>query len=313
VNRSRFYRDLLIIGIITLNLGLMHAVVHKPRGEENKIKLSIAGKERTYYELNDDGMLYKGVGKQFELGDSIRIGFHSRTIKAPTGKKRRNYGFTIQIDDNPPEKLKYKKSGSKVTSADRPGWNYTESGVWYMYLPVKQHGYKIKVEPLKGNPIVYVRITSNALIKAGKFSEVLKTVNRQDRWRIETRKELDSDTDITTTYWYPLLGNEQQQYEISGPASIRMFTRVQFENDDKEQDYYIRIREDGYDVGTYYFNTEKSEESSVSKTGNTVGKWRSVWVNVPKGKHYYTFTLPNIEDNLEKTVYIRLKKWQEGQ
>ena len=313
MNQSRFYKDLLITGIITLYLGVVQAVVHKPIGEEDKIKLSISGKERTYYELNDDGLMYKGVGKQFKSGDSIRIGFHSRTIKAPTGKKRRNYGFTIQIDDNPKQKLKYKKSGSKVTSADRPGWNYTESGVWYVYLPVKQQGYKIKVEPLNGNSVVYVRITSNDLIKEGTFSEVLRTVNRQDRWRIETRKEPDSSRGIITTYWYPLLGNEQQQYEILGPTSIRMFTRVQFENGDKQQDYYIRIREDGYDLGTYYFNTDKSEESSVSKTGNTVGKWRSVWLNIPKGKHYYTFTLPNIEDNLEKTVYIRLKEWQEEQ
>ena len=313
MSQSRFYRDLLITGIIILNLGLVLAVVHKPRGEEDKIKLNITGKERIYYELDDEGLLYKGVGKQFELGDSIRIGFHSRTIKAPTGKKRRNYGFTIQIDDNTPEKLQYKKSGSKVTSADRPGWNYTESGVWYVYLPVKKQGYKIKVQPLKGNPVVYLRITSNVLIKEGKFSDGLRTVNRQDRWRIETRKEPDSGTDVTTTYWYPLLGNEQQQYEISGPASVRMFTRVQFENDDKEQDYYIRIREDGYDLGTYYFNSEISNKSYVAKTQKPVGKWRSVWLSIPKGRHYYTFTLPNIDDNQDKSVFIRIKEWEEEQ
>ena len=312
MSQSRFYRDLLITGIIILNLGLVLAVVHKPRGEENKIKLNITGKERIYYELDDEGLLYKGVGKQFELGDSIRIGFHSRTIKAPTGKKRRNYGFTIQIDDNTPEKLQYKKSGSKVTSADRPGWIYTESGVWYVYLPVKKQGYIIKVQPLKGNPVVYLRITSNDLIKEGKFSDGLRTVNRQDRWRIETRKDPFLRY-ITTTYWYPLLGNEQQQYEISGPASVRMFTRVQFENDDKEQDYYIRIREDGYDLGTYYFKSEISDKSYVAKTQNSVGKWRSVWLSIPKGSHYYTFTLPDINDNREQSVFIRIKEWEEEQ
>ena len=62
MNRSRFYRDLLITVVITLNLEVVQAVVHKPRGEEDKIKLSIVGKERTCYELNDDGLVYKGVG-----------------------------------------------------------------------------------------------------------------------------------------------------------------------------------------------------------------------------------------------------------
>ena len=154
-----------------------------------------------------------------------------------------------------------------------------------------------------------MRGSSNELIKQGKFSERLKTVNRQDRWRIETRNEKE----IKTRLWYPLKKDKQLQYEINGPASVKIYTRVEFDNGNPKDDYYMRIREDGYDLGTYYFNTEKSEQSSVSKTGNTVGKWRSVWLNIPKGKHYYTFTLPNIEDNLEKTVYIRLKEWQEEQ
>ena len=246
------------------------------------------------------------MGKKFEMGDSIRIGIYSRSIKAQTGKKIRNYGFTIQIDNGKPQKLKYKKYGSNVTSVDRPGWNYTQSGVWYMYLPVKEKGYKIKVEPLKGNPVLYVRVYSRELKKQGEFV-ALKTVNRQDSWRIKTQNK------DKPTLWYPLKKDKQLQYEINGPASVKVYTRVEFDNSNPKDDYYMRIREDGYDLGTYYLYTEKSEISSVPKTGKKVGKWRSVWLNIPKGKHYYTFTLPNIEDNLEKTVYIRLKEWQEEQ
>ena len=311
MSQSRYYNILIILGIMILYIGVIHAVVHKPRGDEVKIKLNIKGKERIYYELDDDGLLYKGVGKQFELEDSIRIGFHSRTIKAPTGKKKRNYGFTIQIDDGEIQKLKYKKAGSKVTSQERPGWNYTESGIWSVYLPVKKQGYKIKIKPLKGNPVVYLRLTCHNLIKDGKFIEIIKTVNRQDRWRIETQKEINSDKDVITTFWYSLQANEQQQYEISGPTSVRVFTRLQFENSTTEEDYYIRIREDGYDLGTFYFQPERSEQSYVAKTKKTVGKWRSVWLNIPKGKHYYTFTLPNTDDNLNKSVFIRIKEWEE--
>ena len=51
MSQSHFYRNLLITGVITLNLGVMEAVVHKPNGEEDKIKLSIKEKERIYYEL----------------------------------------------------------------------------------------------------------------------------------------------------------------------------------------------------------------------------------------------------------------------
>ena len=75
-------------------------------------------------------------------------------------------------------------------------------------------------------------------------------------------------------------------------------------------DYYLRIREDGYDIGTYFFQSEKSILSKLAKTDSPLSKWRSIWLNIPKGKHYYTFTLPDIDDNMDNTVYIRIKKWE---
>lgn len=300
-----------MFSLLFLNLELLQAIVHKPKGDEDKIKLTIKGKERTYYELDNDGLQYKGVGKQFEEGDSIRIGIYSRTIKAPTGKKYRNYGFTLQIGDGKLLKLKYKKQGSTVFSEERPGWNYTKSGVWYVYLPVKEKGYQIKVKPLKGNPVVYVRVTSHLLEKTGKYSGILRTVNRQDRWRIETKKEPNPSEDIVTTYWYPLKGENQQQFEITGPASVRVLTRIQFDDENTKENYHIRIREDGFDLGTFYFNSEKSDASYVAKTRTPVGKWRSTLLNIPVGKHFYTFTIPNIKDDRTKTIFIRLKEWEE--
>ena len=196
MSQSRFYSNIIMFSLLFLNLELLQAVVHKPKVNEDKIKLTIKGKERTYYELDNDGLHYKGVGKQFKEGDSIRIGIYSRTIKAPTGKKNRNYGFTLQIGDGNSQKLKYKKSGSKVFSEERPGWNYTKSGVWYVYRPVKDKGYQFEVKPLKGNPVVYVRVTSHQLDKKGDFTEVLRTLNHQDRWRIETKKEPEGGGDI---------------------------------------------------------------------------------------------------------------------
>ena len=118
---------------------------------------------------------------------------------------------------------------------------------------------------------------------------------------------------MTTTYWYPISGSKQLQYEISGPTSFRMFSRIEFGNTESKQDYYIRIREDGYDLGSYYLKTELSDKSFISKTRNSVGKWRSIWINVPEGKHHYTITLPAINDNQNKSIFIRCKKWQEEQ
>ena len=311
MKRNQFYRYINII-ILLVYLTALNARVHTPIEDEKNIILIISGKEITYYEL-DDGMIYDNIGMQYNIGDSIQVGIYSRTIMASAEKKNKKYGFIVQINDNEPQKLKYKKEGSNVTSPERPGWNYSKSGTWYFYLPIQENGYTIKIEPLDRKPVVYLRLTTNRIKKKGRFTGVIKTVNHQDRWRIETRKESDTGADVTTTYWYPLLGNKQQQYEISGPASVRMFTRVQFENGDKEQDYYIQIREDGYDLGTYYLQSEISDKSFVAKTQKPVGKWRSIWLSIPKGRHYYTFTLPNIDDNLDKSVFIRIKEWEQKQ
>ena len=303
MNRNQLYKEVLVIVLLGFITNL-NAIVHKPSGNEEKIKLEIRGKERIYYELDDDNLIYKNIGKQFNSGDSIQVGIYSRTIKAPTGKKKRNYGFKVQINDKAPFELKYKKEGSRVTSPDRPGWNYTQSGKWYIYLPVKGGNYTIKITSLKGNPVVYVRLSSNLIKKDGSYGEIIHTVNRQDRTEIITAGKQKP------TKWYTLKGLNQQQFEIKGPAKVRAFSRLRFNDESLTDNYYIFVREDGIDLGSYFFQTEKSIESSVRDSKDSVGKWRSLWINIPDGKHYYTFSLARMEENQDKTVFIRLKEWK---
>ena len=282
------------------------AIVHKPSSKkEKKITLKIKGKERIYYELDDNGLLYNNIGKQFNAEDSLQIGIYTRTIKAPSGKKSRNYGLKIQIDNDPPFELRYKKNGSKVTSPDRPGWNYTKSGIWYIYIPNKSAGSKIKILPMKGNPVVYVRLTSSKIDNNGKAGKIITTVNYQNRVSIKNSKINKA------TKWYVVNSSNQQQFEIEGPTKIRVFSRLQLDNNKLRDSYYIFLRENGIDLGTYYFQTEKSTESIIVDSNYPVSKWRSLWINVPKGKHYYTFFNPQIDTNKEKTIFLRLKQWEE--
>ena len=92
---------------------------------------------------------------------------------------------------------------------------------------------------------------------------------------------------------------------------MRAFSRLKFDDENMIDDYYIFVREDGIDLGTYYFQTEKSIESLLFDSKEPVSKWRSLWLNIPEGKHYYTFSFPNMETNQGKTVFIRLKEWKE--
>ena len=69
------------------------------------------------------------------------------------------------------------------------------------------------------------------------------------------------------------------------------------------------VNEDGFDLGTYYFTSDKSDQSFVIKSDAPVSKWKSMWLSVPKGTHDYVFILPDmIENNNE--VLIRIKEWK---
>ena len=301
MKRNQFYSHIKII-ILLLYLVTLNAKVHTPTENEENIELAIHGKEWTYYEL-DDGLIYDDIGKQYDIGDSIKLSIYSRTIMAYPEKKNKKYGFRVTINDNEPLQLKYKKEGSDVTSLERPGWSYSKSGIWYFYLPVQENGYKIKIEPLDRKPVVYMRLTSHSIKKKGRFTEVIKTVNHQDRIDIVTNKKKRK--------YYMLNGENQQLFEIQGPSKVRAFSRMKFDNNRLIDDYYIFVREDGVDLGTYYFQTEKSTESLVLDSKETVSKWRSLWLNIPDGKHYYTFSLANLAENQGNSVFIRLKEWTE--
>jgi len=309
MKRNQFYRYINII-ILLVYLTTLNAKVHTPIEDEENIILMISGKEITYYEL-DDGLIYDNIGIQYDIGDSIQVGIYSRTIMASAEKKNKKYGFTVQINDNEPQKLKYKKKGSDVTSPERPGWNYSKSGTWYFYLPIQENGYTIKIEPLDRKPVVYLRLTTNRIKKKGRFTEVIKTVNHQKKIKIETKRQGEKKKETISTLWYPLNGSNLQQFEIKGPSTVRIYSRILFDNNRQMDDYYILVREDGIDLGNYYFKSEKSIESSVVVSQDYVGKWRSLWLNIPYGRHHYTFSLPNMEANKDKTIFIRLKKWKE--
>ena len=207
MKRNHFYSHIKII-ILLLYLATLNAKVHTPIENEENIELTIHGKEWTYYEL-DDGLIYDDIGKQYDIGDSIQVSIYSRTIMASPGKKNKKYGFRVTINDNEPLQLKYKKEGSDVTSLERPGWSYSKSGIWYFYLPVQENGYKIKIEPLDRKPVVYMRLTSHSIKKKGRFTEIIKTVNHQNRIKIETKRTGDQKKGTITINQSDLVSEEE--------------------------------------------------------------------------------------------------------
>ena len=90
MNLSQFYKLVLLIVL----LGNIYAAQILPIKDENNIRLNIGDRERIYHEIPEEGLLFKGIGNSFDVGDSLRIGdrvkigIYSRTVKSPTGNKK---------------------------------------------------------------------------------------------------------------------------------------------------------------------------------------------------------------------------------
>jgi len=305
MKQNQFYRYILIIS--TVLLASLNAKVLTPVGNKEKIKLTMGEKEWVYYKLDKDGLTYNDIGRQYDVNDSIQVEIHSRTIIESNSKNTKEYGFTVQINGNEPIELKYKKNKSKLKNSDRPSWDYTKKGVWYLYLPV-QDLMNLEITPIDRKH-VFLQVTTSKIKKKGKIKNVLQTVNHQNKIEIKTVRTGNQKKDPIITSWYAVDEENQQQFRIKGPSKVRVFSRILFDDEQIKNAYYFLVKENGIDLGTYYFTTEISSESLVAKSQEPVSKWRSIWLTIPEGKHYYTFALPSMNENKNQTVFIRLKEW----
>ena len=290
--------------ILFFNIVVIFGESYEPIDVEENITLVINNKKLIYNKLDDNGLKYVHLGSEKKIGDSIRVAIYSRVVMPPDYKKNKKFGFSIHLNDDPPFELTYKKGNTNTISIERPGSTYSQSGVWFLYLPVKEDGHELTIMPLNKKQKIYIRIKGNVIKKKGKFAKVIKSVNEEEKIKIRTIS--NNDNKIVTTSWYSL--KTDKQFQIKGPTKLRVFSRI-IMGDEFMDDYFIYVKEDGFDLGTYYFTSDKSDQSFVIKSDAPVSKWKSMWLSVPKGTHDYVFILPDmIENNNE--VLIRIKEWK---
>ena len=89
---------------------------------------------------------------------------------------------------------------------------------------------------------------------------------------------------------------------------IKVITRLAFEPwMGKEMQYRIQILKEQVVHETYFFQSEKSDQSMVMENKEVVpGKWRSIDIQVPEGEHRYTVKLLD----LDMKIYIRSMEYE---
>ena len=305
-----------------------------PFGDEQSVLLvniNDKGKNYTYYDLDKSGLDYSDIG-DFSSKDSVRIKFYIREVVAEGKKEKQNFKVDLVLN-NKTKTLHYKdKANSKHSLKNRPGWSVTEPGIWFVDILYSDLEKLLFSKAKKSKDKLIIRSVVKKINRKKMVPRTLSTINKENRYRMDTRvgkgpKE-DTSNSYRTTYWYRLSNNSDElQFEAEGPTSIRIFSRISNPaQNSKNNEYSIFVKEDGLDIGTFYFSTELSSQSYLSSTQEKVSKWRTCWINVPKGKHYYTvrkgifssrefeFEANAIQSgayNMDNPIYIRVKRYDE--
>lgn len=101
--------------------------------------------------------------------------------------------------------------------------------------------------------------------------------------RITTVKEIKVD-------YFLLEEGRYAEFEAEGPAFLRIYTRLVYEGiEPGPATYKMILSRDEEEERIIRKETEPSPQSRYK--GVPVGKWRSIWVEVPPGKHRYQLFL----------------------
>jgi hypothetical protein len=114
-----------------------------------------------------------------------------------------------------------------------------------------------------------------------------------------------------TQQYYLLTKDPPIELAIAGPNWLRIYTRLLFQKEMKGKTAYKIVVSEGEVERIISLETEKSN-SSFGPTNQEFGKWRSFFIEVPKGVNNYKFSLWQAPSD---TIAIRFsiekpKEWQ---
>ncbi|MBL7013315.1 MAG: hypothetical protein ISR83_02735 [Candidatus Marinimicrobia bacterium] len=290
MNQTVFYRKTILSIFCILFTGTLDAKLLKPseNGEKKEI-LIINKKRRIYYPIQDEGLVYSVNGP-------VRLEFISRFPVLKKNKKSHSFQYKIIVDTKDTIQVNHRyKIQKRIKSVQHPKHNYTYSGNYFINIPKGEHQIQLLSSGKSKYPVL-------SRVLAKEFEQV-----GEDQKRIIMPMVHKSAIPLTIQgkkmAYFECSQDIPLQIESKGPKLIKILSRLSFnEWMGQESSYRIRVRSGQKVVGTFYFNTERSSETTIPDHPEWVpGKWRSCEIKVPKGKHIYTIEVLDVN----KTVLAR--------
>ena len=281
------YRLLLITLILTGNL--FGEVIKPENAKAYRDILVVSGNRSSYYTLKNETLVYKVQGPQ-------RLKIYSRTVLAKKSKKSESFGFEIQINGGQPLKVNHQQKWSKgVKSPQHPNHYFSKSAVDFITIPAGVN--EVVIRPMKRSGPVVLRVLDDDSAVKGKKKKVV-ALSAEDPVKLQSgKKELS---------YYALSKARSLFVTLEGPVNLEVISRLGFDPQmGRTEDYRIQVLDNGKLLGTYYFMSERSEETTVNGENAVVpGKWRSCDIKLDQGLHEVRLRLLD-ED---RKVYVKLNE-----
>lgn len=290
MNQNQSYRFINMIPFYFLIIFLsgLQGETIRPQEKNKKEILTINNKKRTYYQLHKEPLTYKLSGPK-------RVEIIARGVVPRKETNEVQFSYYLIMDTGDSIFINHNGVKTKsITSAQHPGHGFTHPGKYFINITKGNHWFTIKPISEKHLPLV-VRVRVKEFESENddrKFVKVLGGINPS---HLVTGEK--------SIRYYKLIHGDKLQFEPKNLSKIILLSRLGFQNgmSDYEQ-YQIRILKDEKIVGTYFFSSEKSENSTIKENKKVIpGKWRSCEINLTKKKHTYSVELLD----KGKTVYIR--------
>ena len=295
MNLSPFYKSKQVIGfIIFAFIGEIIWCGSIPANEKDKKEiLTIGTKRRTYYQLHRNEL-------NFHFNGEIDFKLIARRAVPKKISKSKKFGYQIIINEKEPIIIEHDTTISKsVVSSQHPGHGYTKSGTTIYKLGKGDH--HVKILPLKpySGPVLI------RMIEKQQDHNLVEGVFLDD---LKNSEKVHIKVNEKKIRYYPINDSIHLIFLSTGPKLIKVMTRLAFEPwMGKEMQYRIQILKDQVINETYFFQSEKSEQSVVIEDKEVVpGKWRSINIQVPEGDHRYTIKL--LDEGM--TVYLRIIEYE---
>ncbi len=252
----------------------------KPTTYDQRTKLMIAGKSRTYFMLDKDNRVSVTVEGPSKLKIMTRLALQSEASEP-------EYSFEVEIEGNKKVRTIHhtsKLSEKAESGAEGPAFiGVLRSKV--LDIPSGKHNVIIRV-PDASTDVLYVRLSQKTNEFTGGTAVVAMTP-----FEYSSEVQLVADEEIYP--YYRVSSTDRAALRLVGPATLKVLSRIEFSPEMKgNQKWQVKVLEDGKLKKSFNLSASQSDVIKYRNPAPLLpSRAETFFVEVPEGEHVYEFRM----------------------